>query len=149
MDRIDRQLVAALTHDGRATYQELGRLVRLSSNTVADRIRRLRKDGVIRGYRAELDYGVLGRDMQIISEIRLQDTVDTAEFERGLDDVPQVISASRLTGEYNYQLRIVCANALELEGIIDRLKKHHGVRQAHSRLVLHEVPLARDRILRA
>ena|ERR1043165_8587450 len=147
MDRIDRQLLAALINDGRATYQELGRLVRLSSNTVADRIRRLRKDGVIRGYRAELDFAVLGRDMQIITDIRLQDTVDTAEFERGLDAVPQVIEASRLTGEYNYQLRVVCANALELEGIIDLLKQRHGVRQAHSRLVLHTVPLRLDRIL--
>nr|WP_042191868.1 Lrp/AsnC family transcriptional regulator [Kibdelosporangium sp. MJ126-NF4]CEL20337.1 Transcriptional regulator, AsnC family [Kibdelosporangium sp. MJ126-NF4]CTQ97562.1 Transcriptional regulator, AsnC family [Kibdelosporangium sp. MJ126-NF4] len=149
MDRIDRQLLAALVNDGRATYQELGRLVRLSSNTVADRVRKLRKDGVVRGYRAELDFAVLGRDMQIITDIRLRDTVSTTEFEHGLDAVPQVIAASRVTGEYNYQLRVICANALELEGIIDRLKADHGVLSAHSRLVLHEVPLGQERILGA
>ncbi|MGW1291202.1 Lrp/AsnC family transcriptional regulator [Streptomyces sp. NPDC002586] len=55
MDRIDRQILALLLVDGRATYQELGRQVRLSANTVADRVRRLQSAGVVRGYRAELN----------------------------------------------------------------------------------------------
>ncbi|MCE7003329.1 Lrp/AsnC family transcriptional regulator [Kibdelosporangium philippinense] len=120
MDRIDRHLLAALVNDGRATYQELGRLVRLSANTVADRVRRLRKDGVIRGYRAELDLAVLGRGLQILTDIRLRETVDRAGFERGLVNVPQVIAAMRMTGDYDYLLHVVCANALELEHIVHR-----------------------------
>ncbi|MFC0110538.1 Lrp/AsnC family transcriptional regulator [Kibdelosporangium aridum] len=147
MDRIDRQLLAALVNDGRATYQELGRLVRLSSNTVADRVRKLRKDGVIRGYRAELDLAVLGRGLQILTDIRLRETVDRAGFERGLVNVPQVIAAMRMTGDYDYLLHVVVANALELEHIVDRLKAELGVREARSRLLLHEVPLGQDRIL--
>lgn len=139
MDRIDRQLLSLLQHDGRATYQELGRAVRLSANTVADRVRRLQDSGVIRHYRAELDYAALGQGMQMVSDIRLREGVDRGGFEAQLTDVPQVIGAMRLTGEYDYQLRIACADARDFESVIDRLKADLGVRELRSRLLLREV----------
>ncbi|TQF03079.1 Lrp/AsnC family transcriptional regulator [Kitasatospora acidiphila] len=147
MDRIDRELLAFLLQDGRATYQELGRQVRLSANTVADRVRRLQAAGIIKGYRAELNLEAFGRGMQMISDIRLGDRVDRHAFERQLADVPQVISAMRLTGDYDFQLRVVCADAREFESVIDRLKADLGVRELRSRLVLHEVSLGLERVL--
>ncbi|MGI5459916.1 Lrp/AsnC family transcriptional regulator [Streptomyces sp. CA-249302] len=147
MDRIDRELLALLLQDGRATYQELGRQVRLSANTVADRVRRLRAVGVIRGYRADLNLEAFGRGMQMISDIRLGERMDRKAFEAQLNDVPQVIGAMRLTGDYDFQLRMSCVDAREFEAVIDRLKAELGVRELRSRLVLHEVPLGVDRIL--
>ena len=149
MDRIDRQLVALLMDDGRATYQELGRQVRLSANTVADRVRRLRESGIIRGYRADLSLRAIGRGMEMVSDIRLRDGVDRITFEEQLQDVPQVTGAMRVTGEYEFQIRVACADAHEFETIIDRLKDDLGVREVRSRLLLHEVPLSRGRILDA
>lgn len=147
MDGIDRQLITALLADGRATYQDLGRQVRLSANTVADRVRRLRTDGVIRGYHAEVDLGTLGRKMELLSDVRLQEGTDRAAFEEHLPRIPQIVGAMRLTGEYDFQLRVVCADAQEFETVIDRLKRNHGVRELRSRLLLHEIPLGPDRIL--
>ncbi|WP_101385338.1 Lrp/AsnC family transcriptional regulator [Kitasatospora sp. GP30] len=147
MDRIDREILALLLQDGRATYQELGRQVRLSANTVADRVRRLQAAGIIKGYRAELNLEAFGRGMQMISDIRLGERVDRHAFERQLADVLQVISAMRLTGDYDFQLRVVCADAREFESVIDRLKAELGVRELRSRLVLHEVSLGLERVL--
>ena len=147
MDVIDRQLLTALLEDGRATYQDLGREVRLSANTVADRIRRLRKRGVIRGYRADVDLAVLGRKMELLSDVRLQEGTDRTEFEERLPRIPQIVAAMRLTGEYDFQLRVVCVDAREFETVIDQLKRGHGVRQLRSRLLLHEIPLGPDRLL--
>jgi Lrp/AsnC family transcriptional regulator, leucine-responsive regulatory protein len=147
IDQIDRQLLALLLTDGRATYQELGRQVRLSANTVAERVRRLRTSGVIGGYRAELNLDAFGRSMHMISDIRLRETVDRKGFEDQLHEVPQVVGAMRVTGEYDYQLRIACLDPHEFETVIDRLKAQLGVRAAHSRLMLHEVPLGPERIL--
>ena len=53
-DAIDCSLLRLLIEDARTTYHDLGVAVRLSANTVSDRVRRLRASGV-RGYRAELD----------------------------------------------------------------------------------------------
>jgi Lrp/AsnC family transcriptional regulator, leucine-responsive regulatory protein len=141
MDQIDRNLLAALLADGRATYRDLGRTVRLSPNTVADRVKRLQRSGVLTGFRAELDLTALGRSLTLLSDVRLRDGADRGEFERGLSAVPQVVSAMHITGEYDYELRIACAHATEFQSVIDLLKRDHGVRELRSRLVLGEVPL--------
>lgn len=147
MDAIDRELVTLLLADGRATFQDLGRAVRLSANTVADRVRRLRSSGVIEGFHAEVDLSSLGRGLTLLSDVRLREGVDRGGFERGLVEVAHVTSAMRLTGEYDYQLRIVCAEPREFESVIDALKRDHGVRELRSRLLLHELPLGPHRLL--
>lgn len=147
MDRIDRQILTILLADGRATYQELGRQVRLSANTVADRVRRLQASGIVRGYRAELNLAAFGRGLELLSDVRLREGVDRQAFEAQLHQVPQVVGAMRLTGDYDYQLRMACTDAREFETVIDRLKADHGVRELRSRLLLHEVLLGPDRVL--
>jgi Lrp/AsnC family transcriptional regulator, leucine-responsive regulatory protein len=141
MDQIDRDLLAALLVDGRATYQDLGRKVRLSPNTVAERVKRLQRSGVVTGFRAELDPAALGRSLTLLSDVRLREGVDRGEFLQGLAAVPQVVSAMHITGEYDYELRVVCAHSAEFESVIDLLKRNHGVRELRSRLLLREVPL--------
>lgn len=108
MDRIDRELISALSTNGRATYQELGDLVRLSANSVAERVRRLQRDGVITGFAAVIDEKALGMQLAVRSDIKLHGGVERIEFAESLTRVPQVIGAVRLTGEYDYQLHIVC-----------------------------------------
>lgn len=147
MDSIDRELVALLLDDARLTYQELGRAVRLSANTTADRVRRLRSSGVLRGYHAALDYDAIGRPLHLISDIRLREGTDNAAFEANLATIPQVTEAYRVTGEYDYQLRTSCTGTDEFERILDVLKREHGVREVRSRLMLHAIPMAGARIL--
>lgn len=147
MDAIDRQLVALLLDDARMTFQELGRAVRLSANTTADRVRRLRAAGVIRGYHAELDYQRIGRPLTLISELRLREGYDNAEFHRNIAAIPQIIEAFRMTGDYDYQIRLACTGTEEFEHILATLKRDHGVREVRTRLLLHEIPLSTARIL--
>jgi Lrp/AsnC family leucine-responsive transcriptional regulator len=149
MDAIDRVLVRELLRDARVTYQELGRTARLSANTVADRVRRLRGSGVISGYHAQLNLPLLGRGLRLMSDVRLREAVDRAEFERGLADVEQVIGAVRLTGDYDYLLQVACADPDEFEQVLDRLKRDYGVREVRSRLVLHEVPIDLEKLVNA
>ena len=61
--------------------------------------------------------------------------------------MPQVVSGSRLTGEYDFQLRLACVDPREFEGVVDRLKTDHGVRELRSRLVLHDLDLDPSRLL--
>ena len=149
MDAIDRVLIRELLRDARVSYQELGRTARLSANTVADRVRRLRSSGVISGYHAQLDLAMLGRGLRLMSDVRLREAVDRAEFERGLAEVEQVIAAVRLTGDYDYLLQVACADPDEFEQVLDRLKREYGVREVRSRLVLHEVPIDLERLVDA
>lgn len=147
MDDIDRELLGLLLTDGRATYQELAKRVRLTANTTADRVRRMQRSGVISGYHAELNLEALGRSLIMLTDIRLREDVLSEDFQDSLSRIPQVVSAVHTTGEYDYQLRIACRDAKEFERIADLLKRNHGVRESRSRLLLRELPLGLARML--
>ncbi|MFE6685628.1 Lrp/AsnC family transcriptional regulator [Streptomyces sp. NPDC057743] len=147
LDPTDRALLRLLADDGRATYQELARAVQLSPNAVAERVRRLRRSGLIRGYTLDIAPDALGQALRALTNIKLREGVSRRHFEAGLSDLPQVIAAAHTTGEYDYELTIGCREPTELEEIVDRLKDHHGVREVNSRIILREVPLDPLRIL--
>lgn len=146
LDDIDRQLLEALIDDGRLSYQQLAARVHLSSNSTADRVRRLRQTGVLEGFHAELNLAVLGRTLHSLTDIKLKESIDRREFERNLNGVPQVLSAIHTTGELDYQLWIVSRNTDELQSVVDTLRQL-GARDVQSRIVLGEVKYNPARLL--
>ncbi len=148
IDELDRQILRALVGQGRLSFQELGRLVHLSANSAADRVRRLQGAGVISGYAAELSLPALGRNLLALSDTKLHPEVDRLEFEGHLAEVPQVLTATHTTGEYDYQIRLACTDTADLEEVVDRLRAL-GVRDIHSRIVLSEIDFDPGRLVGA
>jgi Lrp/AsnC family leucine-responsive transcriptional regulator len=146
VDGIDRALLAALIDDARLSYQQLATRVHLSSNSTADRVRRLRATGVIAGYHAELNLAVLGRPLHSLTDVKLKESVDRQDFERDLGTVVQVLSALHTTGEFDYQLRIASASTDELQSVLDILRQI-GARDVQSRIVLGEITFNSARLL--
>lgn len=146
LDDLDREIVTALVHDGRLSYQELAARIHLSANATADRVRRLRRIGLISGYHAQLDLAALGRTLVALSDTKLHPEVDRLEFETALARVPQVLAAVHTTGEYDYQIRLACTDTNDLEDVVDQLRAL-GVREIHSRIVMSEVEYDRARLL--
>jgi Lrp/AsnC family leucine-responsive transcriptional regulator len=95
------------------------------------------------------DLAALGRSLTLLTDVRLREGAERAEFERGRAAVPQIVAAMHITGEYDYELRVVCADPPEFESIIDSLKRDHGVRDLRSRLMLREVRLGPAGLLSA
>ena len=63
LDKIDKQILSILQTDGRISWQMLGDRVHLSANAVAERVRRMTRAGVIRGFKAEVNQAALGRTL--------------------------------------------------------------------------------------
>ncbi|MCJ9713444.1 AsnC family transcriptional regulator, partial [Bordetella hinzii] len=55
LDAVDRRLIASLNRQARSPVAELARQVGMSAPSVTERLRRLEEQGVITGYRVELD----------------------------------------------------------------------------------------------
>jgi DNA-binding Lrp family transcriptional regulator len=55
LDDRDRTLLGLLSEDATRSYADLGKLINLSAPAVHERVKRLRKDGVIRANVALLD----------------------------------------------------------------------------------------------
>src|SRR5690606_21475806 len=91
-DRIDRNIVSALARDGRLSMAELAAKVGLSKTPVQARVRRLEKDGYIRGYAAVIDRERMGEGHVAFVQVKLSDTRSAAldAFNRSVQGVAEI-----------------------------------------------------------
>lgn len=142
IDVIDRAILAALRQDGRASWRELGERVGLGPTATADRVRRLEREGVIRGYHADVDLSVLGIGLRAITELQLESGVDSDAFEEELARTPEVRSASHVTGAHDYVLQLACPDVAALDRILTGWKFAGAARESSTRIILHDVDLS-------
>ena len=109
LDRIDRRILTVLQGDGRITNQALAERVALSPSACLARLRRLERKGVIDGYMARLDPFRLGPRLVVFAEIWLEKhhPANFAAFEAAVADVPEIVEASHVTGDFDYLLKVV------------------------------------------
>lgn len=141
MDRIDREILSVLATDGRRSYREIGEAVHLSANAVAERVRRLLKEGAVRAIRADIDPAVVGRPVEVQIDVKLRPDVSAEDFERALCLLPQVVGATLMTGTYDYVLRVACTDRADLVNVTETLRSRSGALETYSRLILREVRL--------
>ena len=118
-DPTDERLLAELQEDARLTHAELGRRVNLSAPAVAERVRRLERNGVITGYGAEVDPKALGYALGVIMRIRpsARQLHKVAELAR---ETPEVVECHRITGEDCFFIKLHVRDVEQLEEILDR-----------------------------
>ncbi|MEK3805580.1 Lrp/AsnC family transcriptional regulator [Bacillus sp. FSL H8-0547] len=116
MDPINRQILTILQEDGRVSMTELGKKVSLSVPAVTERVRKMEDQGIIKGYKAEIDNGKIDKPVQAFI---LMKTHRCSAFREFCKENPLVIECHRLTGEYSYLVKVVTESNELLEGFID------------------------------
>jgi Lrp/AsnC family leucine-responsive transcriptional regulator len=118
-DSTDARIVEELQANARLTNAELGRRVSLSAPAVAERVRRLERDGVITGYHAEVDPKALGYGLGAIIRIRpsARQLPKVAELAR---ETPEVVECHRITGEDCFFMKLHVRDVEHLEEVLDR-----------------------------
>jgi Lrp/AsnC family transcriptional regulator, leucine-responsive regulatory protein len=108
LDRIDRNILAALARDGRLSMAELAARVGLSKTPVQARVRRLEKDGYIRGYSAVIDRERMGEGHVAFVQVKLSDTRSLAlgEFNRAVQTVPEIEQCHMMAASFDYLLKV-------------------------------------------
>ncbi|MGZ4184852.1 MAG: Lrp/AsnC family transcriptional regulator [Solirubrobacteraceae bacterium] len=119
-DATDLALLGELQSDARLSLAELGRRVGLSSPAVAERMQRLERDGVVRGYRVELDPAALGYGLSAVIRVRPapRQLHKVADVARG---APEVVECHRITGEDCYLIKAHIRSMAHLEELLDEL----------------------------
>jgi Lrp/AsnC family leucine-responsive transcriptional regulator len=118
-DATNLRLLAELQEDARLSLAELGRRVGLSSPAVADRLKRLEDEGVITGYRADVNPRALGFSLGVVIRIRPapRQIVAVAQLAR---DTPEVVECHRITGDDCYVMTAYVRDVEHLEEVIDQ-----------------------------
>ena len=136
MDQLDRAILGELVRNARVSYRDLGAAVGLSANAAADRVRRLRRDGVITGFTATLDPAAAGRRLVALIDIRLAAAGTNEAFEAEVAELEAVTDALHVTGRFDYQLRVACRDTAELDRLLRQLKRGGAVTETETRVVL-------------
>jgi Lrp/AsnC family leucine-responsive transcriptional regulator len=143
MDKMDREILGILQVDGRRSYTDLAEAVHLSANAVADRVRRMFKNGTILGVRAIVDRAALGMTIEAQIDVKLRPTTSAEAFERAIGELPQVLTATLLTGSFDYALRVACSDRADLAAVTETIRNRAGAQETYSRIILREVQVAR------
>ena len=136
MDEIDETVLSALLKDARATYAEIGAQVGLSAPAVKRRVDRLVQRGVITGFTALVDPGVLGWTTEAYIEVYCKGTVSPQELRRKLREVPEVVGACTVSGAADALLHMLAKDIAHLERAIERVRDEPNVDHTRSVIVL-------------
>ncbi len=137
MDKIDLQILDAVQTDARIHQAELGRRVGLSAASVNERIHKLERLGVIRGYVALLDDLKLGRDMAAFIEVDIEHPRYEKAFLDLMIKLTEVQECHHVAGDFSCLLKVRVSDRRALrELVLDRINSLPGVRQTRTILVL-------------
>lgn len=108
MDSIDLKILNQLSADSKTTLKQLSEQVGLSSSPLQARIKRLEKEGYIRGYTAQLDYTKLGQDHIAFVQVTLSDTRANAlaVFNAAIRQLKSVEQCHMIAGNFDYLLKV-------------------------------------------
>lgn len=121
LDELDWELLGLLQEDARLGYRELGRRVGLSAPSIASRVRRLEKNGVITGYSARVDPLAAGYAVEAFIHIASTGRNQSHGIAAQAISDPSVLEDHRVAGQDDHVLRVVAENIRDLEPFIDSL----------------------------
>src|SRR5215467_2612491 len=136
LDALDRQIIAALLGDARATYAEVGAQVGLSAPAVKRRVDRLRASGAITGFSARIDPAALGWTTEAYVELFCRGRTSPADIAAAVSKHPEVIDACTITGEADALLHIRAADVRHFERVVERIGAEPFVVRTRSVIVL-------------
>jgi len=121
MDARDMKILALLEEDARLPYAEIGERVGLAASSVHDRVRKLERAGVIKGYRAELDRAAVGLPITAIVSLALR-PASPSDIPRLVSEFPLVESCYSVAGDNSYALVVRAPDTKALEELVDALR---------------------------
>lgn len=117
-DAVDRQILAEITRDGRATLAHLSDAVGLSVSAVQSRLRKLETRGVVTGYRALLDPEQVGTPLSAFIEITPLDPAQPDIAPEQLQHLRAIEACHSIAGDASYMLFVRVASPRALEDLV-------------------------------
>jgi Lrp/AsnC family leucine-responsive transcriptional regulator len=122
VEEIDRQIIALLAVDGRMSFTDLAKETGLSVSAVHQRVRRLQKRGVIKGFAAQFDPDSIGLSMTAFISIKPIDPAAPDDAPSRLAHLTAIEACHSVAGEENYILKVRVATPAALEELLQQIR---------------------------
>lgn len=112
LEPADLRILKALQQDGRLTNQSLAAEIGLSPSPCWRRVRQLEEDGIIQGYRADLDRRAIGLGVLAFIRVKIDSHSETEaeEFSQSVLALEEVVACYGIAGDADFLLQIVAAD---------------------------------------
>ena len=135
LDKTDQRLLALLREDARLSTAALARRLGVARTTVLERMKRLKRDGIVAGYTVRLHTRVQGR----LLRVHVLLSVDPRQGEAvvaALRAIPQVRAVFAISGAFDSLAFVEGETTQEIDGVLDAIGTLPGVGRTQSSLVL-------------
>lgn len=142
LDSVDWRILEELQNDASIPNKELAARVGLAPSTCLDRVRRLRENGVITAYRAEIDPRVVGLGLEAIVAVNVRphsrEVVDP--FRTFVLSLPETRALFHVSGQADFLIHIAVEDSRHLQRfLVDKVSSRPEVRNLTSSIVLERV----------
>lgn len=137
MDDTDRKILDYVQEHGRDTYAEIGAAVGLSVSAINERLKRLERAGIIRGWGARIDAKAVQRGVLAYMLVLIDRPDNEKRLVEAICALPQVLECHHVTGDWSYILKLRLADIAELETVLaDTIKQNPGAIRTHTVIAL-------------
>ncbi|HEY5877456.1 MAG TPA: Lrp/AsnC family transcriptional regulator [Nakamurella sp.] len=127
LEELDARIAAVLAADGRCSYTDLAEKVGLSVSAVHQRVRRLEKRGVIRGYTAQIDSEQIGLPLTAFVSLTPIDPAAPDDYPQRLAQMPEIEACHSVAGVESYIVKVRVQSPAALESLLARIRGTSGM----------------------
>ncbi len=138
MDDIDKKIIKVLENDARTSLRKISELVDVSLGTVSNRVKRMEKNGVIRGYSVILDPDKIGWELNVVIGLRIQKG-RLIEIQERIAKDSRVHGVYDVTGDFDSMVIARAKNRKDLDDLSKNVLSIDGVERSITHLVLNTV----------
>lgn len=135
LDKIDLAIIKSLSMDGRKSFRQVSREIRISSPTIEVRFNRLKKLGIIKNIQPVFDLEKLDNIVQAMIYIKANPAY-TNKVILGLKAIPEITNLYSMTGEHNLTSKIIATNNTHLYDIIQKISKIKGINSINYQIIV-------------
>lgn len=137
-DETDKKLLDVLLADSRLSYRQIASKIGVSAATVINHVKKLEKEGVIKGYTALLDYEKLGYDIDVVINMKISKG-KLFEVENKLMHHPAVAVVFDVTGDFDSTIIAKFRNRRALDTFLKKIQTYEFVEGTNTILILNTI----------
>lgn len=142
LDHIDVRILELLQEDGKMKIKDIAASLEMSNTPIYERIKRMEREGYIKGYSTILDKNKLGFSIVAFVSVTLDRHSSDAmkAFKASIDEMHEIVECYQIAGLFDFLLKIVVKDMPGYqEFITERLSSIKVVGKVQSSFVMNEI----------
>jgi len=123
LDQTDIRILTAVQTHGQLSKTRLAEIVNLSPTPCLARLKRLKADGIISGFHANIALNRIVDFTQVMVTVSLAQhrKIDFERFERLISNMDEITECVATGGGMDYVLKVIAADLAEFQKLIERM----------------------------